>query len=70
VACVFAAAIPALVAFSREADAASDTTEAPVAVTAPAAIAAPWSSDAAHSFSMLVVGTLLISAGSALRRAA
>jgi negative regulator of sigma E activity len=69
-ACVMAAAIPALVAFSREADA-SATVESELAVATPAVMSPPgWTSDAAHSASMLIVGTLLIGVGSAIRRAA
>jgi hypothetical protein len=72
-ACVVAAAIPALVAFSREADAAA-TVESELAVATPAVMSTTppgWgTSDAAHSASMLIVGTLLIGVGSAIRRAA
>jgi hypothetical protein len=70
-ACVMAAAIPALVAFSREADAAA-TVESELAVATPAVMSTTpgWTSDAAHSASMLIVGTLLIGVGSAIRRAA
>ena len=70
-ACVIAAAIPALVAFSREADAAA-TVESELAVATPAVMSTTpgWTSDAANSASMLIVGTLLIGVGSAIRRAA
>jgi hypothetical protein len=69
-ACVVIAALPALIAFSRDVDAASRTVETSVVVATPTAIQAPASSSAAHSLSMLMVGALLISAGSAIRRAA
>lgn len=71
VACVMAAAIPAVVVFTRGVDAAAASAEAPLAVATPAVVRAPaWTSGAAHSASMLVVGSLLIGAASAIRRAA
>jgi hypothetical protein len=71
VACVMAAAIPAVVAFTRDVDAATPSSETPLAVATPAVLRTPaWTSEAAHSASMLVVGALLIGAASAIRRAA
>ena len=73
IACVMAAAIPALVAFTRDVDAAATTptAETQLAVATPAVVGTPvLSPDAAHCASMLVVGTLLIGAASAIRRAA
>ena len=71
VACVMAAAIPAVVAFTRDVDAATPSSETQLAVATPAVVRTPgWTSEAAHSASMLVVGTLLIGAASAIRRAA
>ena len=71
VACVMAAAIPAVVVFTRGVDAAAASAEAPIAIATPAVVRGPgWTSGAAHSASMLVVGSLLIGAASAIRRAA
>ena len=69
--CVMAAAIPALIFFSREVDAAGTHADAQMAVVTTAVSRTPaWGSDAVHSISMLAVGSLLIGAGSAIRRAA
>jgi hypothetical protein len=69
--CVMAAAIPALVAFTRDVDAATATADTQLAAVATPAVRTPaWSPEAAHSASMLIVGTLLIGAASAIRRAA
>lgn len=68
--CVMAAAIPALVAFTRDVDAATATADTQIAVATPAVRTPAWSPEAAHSASMLIVGTLLIGAASAIRRAA
>jgi hypothetical protein len=71
VACVIAAAIPAVVAFTRDVDAATPSSETPLSVATPAVVRTPaWTSEAAHSASMLIVGALLIGAASAIRRAA
>jgi hypothetical protein len=71
VGCVMAAAIPVVIAFTRDVDAATPTNETPLAVATPAVVRTPaWTSGAAHSASMLVVGTLLIGAAAAIRRAA
>jgi hypothetical protein len=68
--CVMAAAIPALVAFTRDVDAATTTADTQLAVATPAVRTPAWSPEAAHSASMLIVGSLLIGAASAIRRAA
>jgi hypothetical protein len=70
VVCVMAAAIPALVAFTRDVDAATTAADTQLAVATPAVRTPAWSPEAAHSASMLIVGSLLIGAASAIRRAA
>jgi hypothetical protein len=77
VAFVIAAALPVIVAFSREhGDPVAATVEGREAVasipSAPAVVtsAQDWTGDAADSASMMVVGSLLIGIGSIVRRAA